>query len=35
MPVAEAASPPKPLSRLEQLRVQQKERAAKGAGGGE
>jgi hypothetical protein len=34
-PVAEAAPPPKPLSRLEQLRVQQKERRAKGAGGGE
>jgi hypothetical protein len=35
MPVAEAAPPPKPLSRLEQLRQQQKERAAKAAGGGQ
>jgi hypothetical protein len=35
MPVAEAAPPPKPLSRLEQLRAQQKERAAKGTGGGQ
>jgi len=35
MPVAEAAPPAKPLSRLEQLRLQQKERAAKAAGGGQ
>jgi hypothetical protein len=38
MPVAEAAPPPKPLSRLEQLRLQQKEREAAqqaGSGGGE
>jgi hypothetical protein len=35
MPVAEAAPPAKPLSRLEQLRVQQKERAAKAGSGGQ
>jgi len=35
MPVAEAAPPAKPLSRLEQLRLQQKERAAKASGGGQ
>ena len=35
MPVAEAAPPQKPLSRLEQLRLQQKERAAAQAAGGQ
>lgn len=35
MPVAEAAPPPKPLSRLEQLRLQQKERAEKATSGGQ
>lgn len=35
MPVAEAAPQPKPLSRLEQLRQQQKERAAAQAAGGQ